>query len=160
VAAFIGFALILVLLMISLVLLVKGLKKDQRAYPLQPKSLMTAYEFGFYQRLRKACQRIGGLHIYPQVAMGAIIEVDRNVDQSRRRAIRNIFDRKIIDFVIANDEGRILVLIELDDRTHVAENDRKRDEITSSAGYKTLRIRGKSAQNVVEIQRMLQEYTN
>jgi len=44
-----------------------------------------------------------------------------------------------------------LIVSELDDRTHDAGSDRKRDAITNAAGYQTLRFQSKHKPTVVEL---------
>ncbi len=46
---------------------------------------------------------------------------------------------------------KIVALIELDDRTHVACADRQRDELTAAAGYKTIRVQSKQKPTEAEI---------
>ncbi|PNB46461.1 hypothetical protein C1X73_34580, partial [Pseudomonas sp. FW305-130] len=56
-------------------------------------------------------------------------------------ADRNAFSQKIVDFVIFDQTtGKIVALVEHDDRTHDAQKDRKRDAMTAHAGYQTIRI--------------------
>lgn len=45
----------------------------------------------------------------------------------------------------------VLLVIELDDRTHDAGQDRQRDAITKAAGYQTLRFQSKHKPTVAEI---------
>lgn len=56
-------------------------------------------------------------------------------------ADRNAFSQKIIDFV-AQDRvtGATVALIEVDDASHNAQRDSRRDAMTSHAGYRTIRI--------------------
>ena len=46
-----------------------------------------------------------------------------------------------VDYVVEDRaSGRIMLLIELDDRTHNASKDRDRDQLTARAGYTTVRL--------------------
>ena len=78
--------------------------------------------------------------------MGAIL--DPAVPSSDRKAfmrIRGQFSQKIIDFVAQDRQsGEIVAIIELDDRTHKAEMDNKRDAMLKSAGYRTIRWESKN----------------
>ena len=79
--------------------------------------------------------------VHAQVSMGAIIKTKPGLPRKTMTSVRNRFDKKIIDYVIENKAtGAIAHLIELDDRTHKPAKDKKRDAITSSAGYQTIRI--------------------
>jgi hypothetical protein len=75
-----------------------------------------------------------------QVSMGALLRAGEK-DQRRARATQNRFAQKIVDFVIVTrDTAEVVALIELDDRTHRAARDAKRDAMTAAAGYRTIRI--------------------
>ncbi len=50
----------------------------------------------------------------------------------------------------------IVALIELDDSTHVASADRKRDAITKAAGYQTLRFQSRQKPTEHEIAALFQ----
>jgi hypothetical protein len=79
--------------------------------------------------------------VYPQVAMGALMQVGTGPSPAARTALRNRFDRKIVDFVLEDRAtGEVFALVELDDRTHDAAKDRRRDALTRAAGYRTFRL--------------------
>ena len=79
--------------------------------------------------------------IHAQVAMNALIQTKAGLDNKRNTSWRNKFDRKVVDFVMEErGSGDIYALVELDDRTHNLEKDRKRDTLTQAAGYRTVRI--------------------
>lgn len=133
-----------------------------RALPVHPTPVLTQAEVRFHGVLVAAVARIGGMSVFPQVAMGAILDADRNLEAEFRRNVRNRFNRKIVDFVIVDARTNVLLIVELDDSTHDGDRDRARDEITRSAGYATMRIRGRSARDPVhveaEIRRHLRNY--
>lgn len=104
------------------------------------KRLMTRHEMVMYKKLVRAISGTSYI-VCPQVCMGAVMDVKTGIDNKKRLALRNRFDRKIIDFVIADGDGRARLLIELDDSSHVSSRDKDRDLLTSSAGYQTLRYR-------------------
>ena len=106
--------------------------------------LMTDREVSFWRLLRQAADP---LHIAPQVAMGALLRADVLAGQAKARSIRNRFDRKIVDFVLVDDAGRVVLLVELDDRLHDTARDVARDRMTARAGYVTLRINGVTARD-------------
>lgn len=108
--------------------------------PYRRKRLITRHELVMLSKLRQAL-RGSDYEVFAQVAMGAVMDIKSGIDPKRRLALRNRFDRKIIDFVIADRNGYALVLIELDDSSHSLSKDADRDRLTSSAGYPTLRYR-------------------
>lgn len=56
-----------------------------------------------------------------------------------------MFTQKIVDFVAQNrDDGSVVAIIELDDRTHDADKDAKRDATLGSAGYRIVRWSSKT----------------
>ncbi len=96
-----------------------------------PKRIITAYECRMYVRLKEAFPQY---HVLAQVAFSALIT-------SHNLKIRNQFNRKVTDFVLLNESLQVLVIIELDDPTHlykVAE-DKFRDHMLHEAGYRVLR---------------------
>ena len=102
------------------------------------KPLLTAREREALLELERAFPQF---RIYPQVAMGALVQVQRGLSRSAGTAIRNRFDRKIVDFVLEDrSTGEVYALVELDDRTHEVADDRRRDALTQAAGYRTFRL--------------------
>lgn len=147
------------LIVLLMALLVWKLHDSPSArHPVRSKPVMTKAEIIFYQRVVRAVTNIGGIDVFPQVAMGAVLEVKNSVDKNQRRAVRNRFDRKIMDFVIVDAETNVLLIIELDDSTHDMTRDKARDRITESAGYPTMRIRGKEARSDEEVERQIRNY--
>lgn len=107
------------------------------------KPLLTDNEMEFLSRLEGAAPE---LRFCPQVAMGALM--DPAVTRGDRKAyyrLRGMFSQKIVDFVAQRrSDGQIVAVIELDDRTHDAEKDARRDEMLTSAGYRIVRWQSKS----------------
>lgn len=113
------------------------------------KPILTPNEIEFFGRLRTALPELA---IFPQVAMGALLKPDASGKDYHR--IRGTFAQKIIDFVICDPETlEVIVLVELDDRTHDASKDAKRDKITGAAGYKTIRWQSKTRPEPDEIRK-------
>jgi len=84
-----------------------------------------------YVRLKEAFPQY---HVLAQVAFSALIT-------SHNLKIRNQFNRKVTDFVLLNESLQVLVIIELDDPTHLykVEEDKFRDYMLHEAGYRVLR---------------------
>lgn len=79
--------------------------------------------------------------IHAQVAMGALLRVPSTPCRRVTPADRNLFARKIVDFVIEDPTtGQVVALVEVDDKSHDAQKDRERDAMTQRAGYITLRV--------------------
>ena len=114
-------------------------KNKSVALRFKAKKLLTANEMEFLGRLEAA---VPEFRFHAQVAMGALIEpaVSQKQDAKMFWSLRGMFAQKIVDYV-AQDRatGDIVAIIELDDKTHNAEKDAKRDAMTASAGYKTIR---------------------
>lgn len=121
---------------------------SRRSLPVHSRPILTQAERRFHAVLDAAVRRIGGMSILAQVAMGALMDADRGLSPDARRSVRNRFDRKIIDFVLVDARFEVLLIVELDDSTHDADRDRDRDAITRSAGYATMRVRGRAARDV------------
>ena len=126
--------------------------------PYVGRKLMTDHEKAFFPKLENAARRLGGYRVFPQVAMAAIVDTRDNLTQSARTGMRNTFDRKIMDFVIVDAKMNVVMIVELDDRTHRADRDARRDEITAGAGHATARFRSgykiTSEQIEVELRRI------
>ena len=130
-----GLALTLVVLAV-LVISVKAAGRG--TLPVIPCRLMTARERDVLLLIEAA---VPHCRVHAQVAMAALIDCKKGLTSKQRTSVRNRFDRKIIDFVLEErSSGNILALVALDDRTHNESRDRARDEITSAAGYRTIRF--------------------
>ena len=129
---------ILVILAIIAIAIKSGRSKEE-FNPYMGKPLMTAHELILYKKLNELLKNTNFI-LGTQVCMGAIIKTKPGMDNSAYTSARNKFSKKIIDFVIADSKGKVLLIIELDDRSHNAKNDKERDKITAAAGYPTLRL--------------------
>lgn len=93
--------------------------------PYRAREILTANERDMFARLAKALPE---KHVFPQVAMGALVTVAPAMGEAVGRAIRARFDRKIVDFVVVDrDTFDVEAIIELDDRTHDRTRDAARD---------------------------------
>ena len=120
------------------------------------KPLLTENEKAFFLRLQRA---LPGFHVFPQVSFVAFLTVDGRLLQQQGWAIRAKFNRKIVDFVVCTRGTlEIVALIELDDRTHSAGANRKRDEMTQAAGYRTFRFPSKQKPTEAEIAALFNQF--
>ena len=127
-----SFTFLIIGIIASLVLIIlcaqQYLRTKKKFYP---KRIITAYECRMYVRLKEALPQY---HVLAQVAFSALIT-------SHNLKIRNQFNRKVTDFVLLNESLQVLVIIELDDPTHLykVEEDKFRDHMLHEAGYRVLR---------------------
>lgn len=115
--------------------------------PYRKRAIMTPNELEFNGRLVRA---LAGLHVCPQVAMHALIEPTSLNDQTRLRDFRRV-SQKVVDFAIFDAQWVIVLVIELDDRTHIAHRDAVRDSYMSSAGIRTLRYQSRAKPSEAQI---------
>ena len=127
---------VLVLTVIALFLFVRAAKNAAggKRYPAeQPRrrQLLSQREQAMHHRLLQALpERV----VLAQVSFGALLT-------ARARAVRNTFDRKIVDFVVCDKAFQVLAVIELDDASHrgKAAKDSARDRLLVQAGYRVVR---------------------
>lgn len=115
------------------------------------KAIMTDNEIEFFQRLIKSFPKY---YIFPQVSLGAIL-VSADTDPSQRHGTRMTFSQKMADYVICNQQMKIVAIVELDDKTHSKEKDDKRDNMLSEAGYKIFRFESKNKPSIEELSKLL-----
>jgi hypothetical protein len=121
---------------------------------IQRKALLTSNEIEFFHRLQRA---LPSYQVFAQVSFAAFLTDDGKLSRNSRWSLRARFDRKIADFVICERGSlTIVALVELDDRTHVASADRKRDALTKAAGYQTIRFQSRQKPSETEIATLFQ----
>lgn len=103
------------------------------------RQLMTANEQEFFGRLRTA---LPDHLVFPQVAMSAIIEASSSDGKKAHRDRLRIAQQRV-DYLIVDARGDIVVVVELDDRTHSAARDQVRDKRLTQAGIKTVRFQSR-----------------
>ena len=126
------------ILLLCALMLARALKGPATTPTPIAKEFMTKRE----QAMLAALEQVLPMYrVHAQVAMGALLTVPRQPGRRSTPADRDAFSQKIVDFVIFDPTtGKIVVLVELDDRTHDAGKDRARDAMTARAGYQTIRI--------------------
>lgn len=102
----------------------------------EPKPLLTENEKEFFGRIEKA---LPDFRIFPQVAFRAIMRPGAKSDYKAYARQSGLIGAKHCDFLICSRKMDVVAIIELDDKTHVAEKDMARDAMTASAGYPTIR---------------------
>lgn len=110
----------------------KTLNEKTATGEISSKRMMTENEIHLYEKLKILLPH----HIiFSQVSFSAFLS-------SKDYATRATFNRKIVDFVILDQQYNIACLIELDDNSHrnKAEKDRQRDEMCYKAGYAVIRF--------------------
>jgi very-short-patch-repair endonuclease len=106
--------------------------------PVVPRPLMTAAERRTITYIEEA---LPGTRVHAQVSMGALMKPRRGLDRSTYTRTFNRFCSKRVDFVVEDRAtGRIVMLVELDDKTHDRRSDFDRDRLTTRAGYLTVRL--------------------
>lgn len=136
------FVLCAVFLLVAVLALQTGgrVGKKDRAGTYKAGKLMTENEREFFARLVVALPEH---YIFPQVAMGALI-VPASTNKSIAHADRLRVAQQRVDFVVCDRAGNVTVVIELDDRTHQAGKDRRRDERLNQAAIRTVRFQSKN----------------
>lgn len=110
------------------------------------KAICTPNELEFFLRVSEAAPEY---LVLPQVAMGALLSPHPELTGKTWRRARNAFAQKIVDYTICDPKTLdVVVLIELDDRTHDPDKDARRDAMTRQAGYRTLRFHSKQKPSV------------
>ena len=141
-----SFAAALVLLAIA----GAGKSSSLRIPKYKAQAILTRNEAEFFQRLRRALPEA---YIFPQVAMSALIG-----PASQGKASLYDFRRiaqKRVDYAVYTRDLKIVAVIELDDRTHNAGRDAKRDAYLRSAGIRTVRFQSRAKPDEGQIRRAI-----
>lgn len=144
--------LIVLLLVVATVIGLLAGQKSRKSSPYQyaAKPMLTANEKEFFSRLQTA---VPEYFVQSQVAMGALM-TGRHAD-NKHHATRAKFAQKIVDYVLLDDNLDVVLLVELDDRTHGSAKDAARDAMTSQAGYQTLRVESRAKPSVPELRTLV-----
>jgi len=144
------FAIVILVVAFVVLLFISGSANIAR-YRVTP--IMTANEQEFFNRLRQAFQG----HVFPQVAMSALITPQR--PQSDKRWIGDFrrISQKRVDYALFTPAMELVAIVELDDKTHNARADRQRDALLESAKVPVLRWVSSKKPTVAEIRARLLE---
>jgi hypothetical protein len=136
------FVLCAVLFLVSVVAMkggsASGKKDGIGAY--KASKLMTENEREFFARLVAALPEH---YVFPQVAMSALI-VPASSDRKIAHADRLRVAQQRVDFVICDRACNVTAVVELDDRTHQAGKDQRRDERLNQGAIRTVRFQSKN----------------
>lgn len=108
-------------------------------------NLMTPNELEFFGRLLNAFPEY---FVFPQVAMSALIQGETRGDFLRIAQQR-------VDYVLSDQFGDVIAVVELDDRTHSLTKDKVRDRRLSQAGIRTIRFESRAKPSPEEIRAMV-----
>jgi very-short-patch-repair endonuclease len=151
-------AVVLVSFVLALVVVVKALAGSSgKGLPLavRPHLLMTPMERRTLAWIESA---LPWARVHAQVSMGAILAPAKRLNRSQATTVRNRFSSKRVDFVVEDRAtGHIVLLIELDDRTHDARADAARDRMTAAAGYSTLRLPAREKPDAASVRRHIED---
>lgn len=145
---------IFVAAMILAVLKKKGLSLQRADFRYKQTPVMTENEMKLFGRL---IQELPNYYIFPQVSMGAILKPQSTNGQKEHLAAFRAISQKRIDYVICDQTLSIKCLLELDDTTHRQKRDDARDQITGTAGLKTIRVRSGKVVDLAPLHRWLGE---
>lgn len=112
----------------------KGNKKGTRQ-PIKAKRILTMNEQPTFLRLKEALPE-PNYFVLAQVSFSAFMT-------AKGYATRNLFNRKIADFVVLDKNFNVIAIIELDDASHKGKEhkDAERDALIAEAGYKIIRYK-------------------
>jgi very-short-patch-repair endonuclease len=126
---------------------------DSANVTMQRRPLMTPGELAFFTALEPAVSQLS--RVFVQVPLAALIDF-RSSDGSARTAANNRIDRKIVDFVLVNPKSLdVQAVVELDDRSHILDHRRARDEVVEhalkKAGIQIIRFPAQASYNSDQI---------
>jgi hypothetical protein len=107
------------------------------------KSFFTYREKPFFDELMK--QNEDQFVILSKVRMEDIVGVAKGIEKNKYNPMRNHIKSRHVDFAILNKEGKILAVIEVDDKSHETEKakvgDGYKNDIFEFVGVKFFRVR-------------------
>ena len=109
------------------------------------KPILTDREYKFYKRLKPLADKYK-LQIYTKIRLADLVEPKPKEENPMWIQCFNKIKAKHIDFALADEDTNIIVLIELDDRTHQRPDREERDvfvnAVLKNTGYTLLRTYG------------------
>lgn len=134
-SAIVGIFLIAIMVLAILSVLKKGESKNRNAKrnPIKGKRIITMNEQPTFMKLKEALPEYT---ILAQVAFSAFMT-------AQGYATRNLFNRKVADFIVLDKAFNIVAIVELDDSSHKGKEkfDAERDALIQEAGFKVIRYK-------------------
>jgi hypothetical protein len=131
---------VFIILVIVAVSAVVKLTEGGKAGGYKQGKLMTDNELEFFGRLVAA---LPDHFIFPQVAMSALLQPS-STDRKQANIDRLRIAQQRVDYVVCDMRGKVVVVVELDDRTHSQAKDQVRDARCNQAGIRTVRFQSKN----------------
>lgn len=113
---------------------------DDRTGSYKARHLLTGNEAEFFGRLVAA---LPDHYIFPQVAMSALIEAASS-DKKKAHGDRLRIAQQRVDYVVSDRNFNVVVVVELDDRTHSGAKDQIRDARLMQVNIRTVRFQSKN----------------
>ncbi|USP39543.1 DUF2726 domain-containing protein [Acinetobacter sp. XS-4] len=131
----VGMVLLTIIILAILSVLKKGESKNRNAKrnPIKGKRIITMNEQPTFIKLREGLPE----HIIlAQVAFSAFMT-------AQGYATRNLFNRKVADFIVLDKAFNIIAIVELDDSSHKGKEkfDAERDALIQEAGFRVVRYK-------------------
>ena len=129
----------IVVAFVAIVVLLRLLARGGvRRHRIERKRLLTPTEVRFWRLLVAA---VPDYAVFSQVAMGAMLKPVSGLSRSDWWSNYGRYSQKIVDFVVVDlQTADVAAVVELDDRSHDAENDAARDALMACGGYDIVRI--------------------
>ena len=114
-------------------LFARWLRGREPAFPYEPaEAVLTPAEIAFYEVLLEAVGE--DFDIFAKVRLADVIVVRPGLPNNYRMRAFNRISAKHLDFVLCDPESYVVIgVIELDDRSHLRENRRVRDDFIDGA---------------------------
>lgn len=106
-----------------------------KIYPYKKRNILTNTEYNFYKTLKEECDKQNFI-ICPKVRMEDFLEV---TTRNERFKYRGYIKSRHIDFIICNQEMKMLCGIELDDYSHYNRKAQKNDKFKNDV-FKSIDI--------------------
>lgn len=132
--------LVVILLFIGGVLAQVSPKGGDKTGAYKARHLMTDNEAEFFGRLVTA---LPDHYIFPQVAMSALIDAASS-DKKKAHSDRLRIAQQRVDYVVSDKNFKVVVVVELDDKTHSGVKDQVRDGRLMQVDIRTVRFQSKS----------------
>lgn len=142
----------LIVAVIGVILMIaSGRDGDSKTGKYKARQLMTANEAEFFGRLVAAFPEH---YIFPQVAMSALIEAATE-DKKKAHSDRLRVAQQRVDYAVCDKNCKLIAVVELDDRTHSSDKDKRRDERLLQAGLRTVRFQSKSKPDIEALRKAI-----